>query len=295
MRTLFASVLLCSTMTLTADALAHQTLSFDTSAHSASPVSGQIDWPAGSIEQFDGKVIVLVPPIGPYDRDGWAPERGRDSKDRRPYLDIAEALVDRGYAVARFDNPGMLPAERSCHETERVRKGHDEVMTRVCTTMDKRRAVPGERYIASVGDVLATLRTIVPAAAGNTVLFAVGDSAVVATETVSRAPDQVAALISFGGGTYNKAVARHEAEKLAQANKPMLFLRGTLDRNRDVRNQLEHMKGEGKSDIALTVFTYKQRHRLLSRRGDGEWFEASFADAMADHVQDFLAALPPRD
>jgi pimeloyl-ACP methyl ester carboxylesterase len=290
MRTLFAPVLLCSTMSLAANALAHEVLSFNTSSHSTSPVSGQIEWAAGGIDKFDGKVIVLIPPPDSVDRDGWNNGSGDPGRNRLPYRDLADALVSRGYAVARFDSPGVQAPERSCREWQlSATKTKKE-----CTEHRRAEWVPLSRHQDNVGEVLATLRDIVPAAGTNTVLFAIADGMSIAGEATARAPDDVAAVIALGGAAATDAAARRQAGSLAAAKMPFLLIQGSRGRYTALRKELERLNATGKATVPAYAIQYKKRYRLLSERGDADWFEPGFAQTLTEHVDEFLTALPVR-
>ena len=64
-------------------------------------LAGQWDFPAAG----QAPLVVIVPPGGRVDRNGWPP--GADFElGKGVYQHLAELLVEKGYAVFRFDAPG---------------------------------------------------------------------------------------------------------------------------------------------------------------------------------------------
>ena len=64
-------------------------------------LAGQWDFP----ERSPAPLVVLIPPGGKIDRNGWSPDLG-DDRSKGIYSRLTHLLVDAGFAVFRFDKPG---------------------------------------------------------------------------------------------------------------------------------------------------------------------------------------------
>lgn len=64
-------------------------------------VAGQWDFPVNG----SAPLIVLIPPTGKIDRNGWPPGSD-DASEKGIYEQLADALVAKGFAVFRYDVPG---------------------------------------------------------------------------------------------------------------------------------------------------------------------------------------------
>jgi hypothetical protein len=77
-------------------------------------LAGQWDFPV----QTPAPLIVLIPSAGRIDRNGWYPGLGEDAS-RGIYAQLTRELVEKGFAVFRYDKPGAGRSGRGHYATDR--------------------------------------------------------------------------------------------------------------------------------------------------------------------------------
>jgi pimeloyl-ACP methyl ester carboxylesterase len=197
---LLISVVLCMQM-LSLDAYAQRSRTFLVSKTKISDqINGQIDWPDGSLEKWNGPVIVLISSGNPYDRDGWG-VRTLETVwfDRSPLKTFSDALVKKGMAVVRFDNPGVSPPQSKCRQTIINEGLSDRIIKERCLDVKVLENLTVERYVNSIEAVISHAQTLTKAAKHRLVLFGFSEGLWHAVTIAERHRFIPRAVLSIGG------------------------------------------------------------------------------------------------
>lgn len=370
------------------------------------PVHGQIDWPGGKIDSFRGQVVVLISAGGSADRDGWL-LRALDTVwwNRSPLKEMSDALVKKGFAVVRFDSPGVRPPASKCREA--ITRGRLSAMlvATQCVDVDIAEQVSVPKYIDSIEQVLKHVQELTPRAQAGFILFGFSEGFWHAASIADRGHVAVRALVALGAGVeslqsltrwqltdraietlpefdrdkngeisneeirkgYSEGVrnitsdvrdwispsgtwndnnvaefgqwlrkgyedvvlasrpyeetgglqwkalgagvlvpditdsfqdyhvldSRRPLDIIIQRRIPTLFFWGEQDRQVRVQHQRKLIKDAEKIIPYVKSYSYSDRHHLLSRRKDTDWFETAFAAEISGHIQEFMYAMRP--
>jgi hypothetical protein len=165
----------------------------------ADATTGVIEWPAGPLGQWNGPVVVLIPPAGPYTRDGWqAPAFPGQTRHYAPFADLSAALRNVGIAVVRFEHPAARVPQRQCRET--LQRGDINEFTLRTKCIDYRliAKLTVARYRAALANLLAHVQRRIPQSRRNMTLFGFSEGLVHSAAIVESTGIPVAALVSVG-------------------------------------------------------------------------------------------------
>ena len=193
---------------------AQQSRQFSVSAGaSAEPLHGQIDWPSGALESWDGPVVLFLSAAGPNDRDGWL-VRAMETvwANRLPLRELSAALVKEGVAVIRFDNPGVLPPQKRCRESVLKRGITETTLRRRCMDVEMVGRFTPERYWESIEHMLPQVQKLMPAGRDNLFFFGFSEGLMHAAVLADRGHVKPRGLISLGSPAENfESIAHWQA------------------------------------------------------------------------------------
>jgi len=173
-------------------------------------INGEVEWPGGDLGRWQGPVLIFISAAGPSDRDGWL-VRALETvwADRKPLSQLADAMLREGFAVVRFDNPGVRQPPRQCREAiNKLGMTQDTILRRCIETEVLRRATV-ENYVRSIESVVVHLKKMMPAAKKKIVLFGFSEGGVHAASIVQRGHVKVNAVISIGSPVESMASVTH--------------------------------------------------------------------------------------
>lgn len=365
------------------------------------PVHGQIDWPDGKVDSFHGRVVVLISPGGAVDRDGWL-LRALDTVwwNRSPLEDISNALVKKGFAVVRFDNPGVRHPAAKCRADAMRGRLDATLINGKCVNLSVLEKVSVPKYIESIEQVLKHVQRLTPRAQRGFILFGFSEGFWHAASIADRGEVAIGALVALGAGVeslrsltqwqladrpretlpefdrdgngeisneeirtgysegvghitsdvhdwlspsgswnsnnfakfsewvrgaYEEAVlmsspyeepgmlqwkalksglpvpditesfqnyhllgSRSPLDTLARRRIPALFIWGGKDRQIRVLHQQDMLKDAQKNMSHVESYIYPERHHLLSRKNDLDWFETEFTEILSGHIHEFM-------
>lgn len=179
---------------------AQQSRQFSVAAtESTDSLNGQIDWPSGALESWDGPVVLFVSAAGPSDRDGWA-VRTLETVwlHRVPLRDLSAALVKQGVAVIRFDNPGVLPPHKRCRENVLKHGISKRILLQRCLDPNVLGLATPERYWESIEHLTSQVQGLIPAMRDKLFLFGFSEGLMHATALTDRGHIKPRGLISLG-------------------------------------------------------------------------------------------------
>lgn len=166
---------------------------------STEPLHGQIDWPSGALESWDGPVVLFLSAAGPHDRDGWL-VRAMETvwANRLPLRELSAALVKEGVAVIRFDNPGVLPPQKRCRESVLKRGITERTLRHRCMDIEMVGRFTPERYWESIEHMLPQVQNLMPAGRDNLFFFGFSEGLMHAAVLADRGNVKPRGLISLG-------------------------------------------------------------------------------------------------
>lgn len=177
-----------------------QSLQFSVTANaSTDPLQGQIDWPGGKLESWDGPVVLFISAAAPSDRDGWE-VRALETvwAERLPLKELSAELVKQGVAVIRFDNPGVLAPHKQCRKSIFKRGLTERVLWQRCLDLEVvGRYTPG-RYWENIEHMLPQVQDLIPAMRTNLFLFGFSEGLMHAAALADRGSVKPQGLISIG-------------------------------------------------------------------------------------------------
>lgn len=162
-------------------------------------IQGQIDWPSGKLEEWNGPVILFISSGIPNDRDGWL-VRAMETvwAKRSPLRDLSASLVEQGIAVIRFDNPGVLPYRKRCRETISKRGLSKQILWQNCLDLEIVRLFTPERYVDHIEQVIFHVQGLMPAARKGLVLFGFSEGLMHAAVIAEKGNVKLRGIISIG-------------------------------------------------------------------------------------------------
>lgn len=150
-----------------------QSLEFTIAAEtSTDSLQGQIDWPHGSLESWNGPVVLFISAASPSDRDGWQ-VRALETvwAERLPLKELSATLVKQGIAVIRFDNPGVLPPQKQCRRNIFKNGLTKRILWQRCLDLATVARFAPIRYWETIEHMLPRLQELVPAMRNQLFLF----------------------------------------------------------------------------------------------------------------------------
>lgn len=177
-----------------------KTFNFDVSETNISEgIHGQIDWPSGDLTAYRGPVVVLISSANPSNRDGWM-IRSIDAKwsNTRPLRSLSTAMLMAGFAVVRFETPGVRSGAKCRRKVEQGQLDSGTVM-RDCVDIATLHRLTVDRYVTSLEQMLMYVQHVLPAARSNLVLVGISEGYWHADEIIRRAKIRVSSVIAIGG------------------------------------------------------------------------------------------------
>lgn len=166
---------------------------------SIEPLRGQIDWPSGALENWDGPVVLFLSAAVPSDRDGWM-VRAMETVwgDRLPLKELSAALVKEGVAVIRFDNPGVLPPQKRCRQNVLKRGITERTLRNRCMDVEVVGRFTPERYWEAIEHMLPEVQNLMPAGRDKLFLFGFSEGLMHAAVLADRGHVKPRGFISLG-------------------------------------------------------------------------------------------------
>lgn len=166
---------------------------------STDALHGQIDWPSGALENWDGPVVLFVSASGTSDRDGWMVRTLQTVwLHRLPLKDLSAALVKQGIAVIRFDNPGVLPPHKRCRENVLRHGISQKILLQRCLDPQVLGLVTSERYWENIERLTSRVHGLIPAMRDKLFLFGFSEGLMHAAALADRGHIKPRGLISLG-------------------------------------------------------------------------------------------------
>lgn len=162
-------------------------------------LQGQIDWPSGKLEKWEGPVVLFISSGIPNDRDGWL-VRAMETvwAKRTPLKELSAALVKQGVAVIRFDNPGVLSHTKRCRETIFNRGLSEQILWQNCLDLEIVSRFTPDRYVDHIEQVVFHIQDLMPAAHKKLVLFGFSEGLMHAAALADRGSVKLRGFISIG-------------------------------------------------------------------------------------------------
>lgn len=226
-------------------------------------VTGVIEWPAGKLHQWNYPIVVLVPPAGPNNRDGWlALALKNQKKHDKPFADLSAQLRKVGFGVVRFEHPAAKTPSHRCKEVLRQGWVNDYVLRTKCIDYDLIGNLTVSEYRATLINVLSYAQKRMPFSRGKTVVFGFSEGLIHAAAVADTKKIPIAALISAGS----------PAEKISdtarwQAVERILELLPRFDQNADGTITNEEIQDGYSRGIGNVMVPY------LWLSPDGRWDE----------------------
>lgn len=179
---------------------AQQSVQFSAPANQThSLLQGQIDWPSGKLENWEGPVVLFISSGIPNDRDGWL-VRAMETvwAKRTPLKELSAALVKQGIAVIRFDNPGVLSQTKRCRETIFKRGLSEQILWQNCLDLEIVSRFTPDRYVDHIEQVVFHVQDLMPAAHTRLVMFGFSEGLVHAAALADRGRVKLGGFISIG-------------------------------------------------------------------------------------------------
>lgn len=166
---------------------------------STDSLNGQIDWPSGALESWDGPVVLFVSAAGTSDRDGWS-VRTLETVwlHRVPLRDLSAALVKQGVAVIRFDNPGVLPPHKRCRENVLKHGISEKILLQRCLDPKVLGLATPDRYWESIEQLTFQVQRLFPAVRDKLFLFGFSEGLMHAAALTDRGHIKPRGLIGLG-------------------------------------------------------------------------------------------------
>ena len=162
-------------------------------------LQGQIDWPSGRLESWNGPVVLFISAASPSDRDGWQ-VRALETvwAQRLPLKELSATLVKQGFAVIRFDNPGVLPPEKRCRQNIFKNGLTERILWQRCLDLATVARSAPIRYWETIEHMLSRLQKSVPAIGNQLFLFGFSEGLMHAAAIVDRGGIRPQGFISLG-------------------------------------------------------------------------------------------------
>lgn len=177
---------------------------------STEALHGQIDWPSGALESWDGPVVLFLSAAAPSDRDGWM-VRAMETvwANRLPLRELSAALVKEGIAVIRFDNPGVLPPQKRCRQNVLKRGITERTLRHRCMDIEIVGRFTPERYWESIEQLLPEVQKLMPAGRDKLFLFGFSEGLMHAAVLADRGYVKPRGFISLGSPAENMEAISH--------------------------------------------------------------------------------------
>ncbi len=276
-------------------------------------VGGQIDWPSGKLENWNGPVLLIVPGQRAADRDGWSLLAvGTAWQERSPYQELASALTKKGFAVIRFDAPELMLPSMKCRDMVRQQGLSDVVIAQHCLKVDIAQRASLDMHISSTEYVIAHARKSIPGARQKMVLLALGDDVLEAAAIIDRKRVPVHGFATIGGAASN-AFENGKSEMkppsitvpipnalpgasdamaapidvIVKRRVPGLFMWGELS-NRLSADQQASFAAAANTTVSMQIQRFGGCYHLLSKRSDDDWMEPYMVEQVANTVREFV-------
>lgn len=191
-----------------------QSLEFTIAAEtSTDSLQGQIDWPSGRLEGWNGPVVLFISAASPSDRDGWQ-VRALETvwAERSPLKELSAALVKQGVAVIRFDNPGVLPPQKQCRQSIGKKGLTERILWQRCMDLATIAGFTPIRYWKTIEHMLPRLQNLIPAIRNHLFLFGFSEGLMHAAAIADRGEVRPQGFISLGSPAENlESAARWQA------------------------------------------------------------------------------------
>lgn len=162
-------------------------------------INGQIEWPSGELQDWDGSVIVFISSTNPINRDGWGVRSLETvAANRSPLMDLSEALLVTKNMVVRIDNPGVLHPSKLCREKIRGEGLTDAILIERCFDLDVLYKQTPERFVKNLEQMLLKLEKLVPATKKQLVLMGFSEGLSHVIEIVKHGRFRPKNVISIG-------------------------------------------------------------------------------------------------
>ncbi|MGZ8338930.1 MAG: hypothetical protein ACXW2U_16805 [Telluria sp.] len=160
-------------------------------------IHGQIDRP--DRPNRPRQLVVLIMPGAPFDRDGWTVSSGGSTWEHRyPLRDLAAALVAKGNAVLRFDNPGIFNPHRGCRAAIAKYGLKENTINGKCINGEVLARLSVERYVASVEQVITGALKLFKSSRPTVVLVGFSEGIYHATEIARRNRVRISSIVTIG-------------------------------------------------------------------------------------------------
>ena len=198
----------------TYSAYGHHSLEFAIAAEtSTDSLQGQIDWPHGRLESWNGPVVLFISAASPSDRDGWQ-VRALETvwAQRLPLKELSATLVKQGFAVIRFDNPGVLPPQKQCRQSIFKNGLTERILWQRCLDLATVSRFAPLRYWETIEHMLPRLQKLVPAIRNQLFLFGFSEGLIHAAAIADRGRIRPQGFISLGSpAETSESAARWQA------------------------------------------------------------------------------------
>jgi hypothetical protein len=165
----------------------------------ADAITGVIEWPHGPLRQWNGPIVILIPPAGPFTRDGWqAPAHLGQTQNNSPFTGLSAALRKEGIAVVRFEHPAARDPRRRCREA--LERGEISEFTLRTKCIDYRliEKLTVARYRAALASMLSHIQRQIPVARKKMALFGFSEGLIHSAAIADYTSIPIAALVSIG-------------------------------------------------------------------------------------------------
>ena len=180
---------------------------------STDSLQGQIDWPHGRLESWNGPVVLFISAASPSDRDGWQ-VRALETvwAERLPLKELSATLVKQGIAVIRFDNPGVLPPQKQCRQSIFKKGLTERILWQRCLDLATVARFTPIRYWETIEHMWPRLQKLVPAIRNQLYLFGFSEGLIHAAAIADRGGIRPQGFISLGSpAETSESAARWQA------------------------------------------------------------------------------------
>ena len=183
-------------------------------------VQGQIDWPRGNLESWNGPIVLFISAASPSDRDGWQ-VRALETiwAKRLPLKELSAALVKQGIAVIRFDNPGVLPPKKQCRQTIITKGLTARILWQRCIDLATVAGITPKRYWETIEHMLPELQNLAPGIKNKFFFFGFSEGLMHAAAIADRGKVRPEGFISLGSPaeTFESGARWQATERITDA------------------------------------------------------------------------------
>jgi hypothetical protein len=187
---------------------------------STDSLQGQIDWPHGRLESWNGPVVLFISAASASDRDGWQ-VRALETvwAERLPLKELSATLVKQGIAVIRFDNPGVLSPQKQCRQSIFKKGLTERILWQRCLDLATVARFTPIRYWEAIEKMLPRLQNLMPAIRNRLFLFGFSEGLMHAAAIADRGGVRPQGFISLGSPaeTFESAARWQATDRITEA------------------------------------------------------------------------------